>query len=75
MRSVQVRGIRRDLRRAFGADALRTIDNQGASLESIANSLTLAHRRLDALEARLDILDTWFGQRFWRRLFYTGKNW
>lgn len=44
-----VKALRRDLRRTVGEDALGTIGELQSNLEQLANSLSLAHQRLDQI--------------------------
>jgi hypothetical protein len=45
------KAVRRDLRRTVGKDAVGVLEEAHTNIERLANSVALAHRRLDALVA------------------------
>ncbi len=44
---------RREIRKAVGQDALDTLSETQTNLQTLANSITLAHKRLDAQQATI----------------------
>ncbi len=62
MSASTVKATRRELRRAMGANGVGAVAEVQSNHESIANSLTNAHRRIDQLAERHETLVAAFNQ-------------
>jgi len=51
-----VKATRRELRRAMGSNGMGAVAEAQGNIESLANSLTNAHNRINQLEARCEAL-------------------
>ena len=75
------KGFRRDLRRTLGTEGLAAVGELQSNEQRLANSVTHAHGRIDALASRIDSLEQdreqvrqWtFLQRL-RRLVFGRRN-
>ena len=49
------KAVRRELRRSVGVEGVAIIVQLQKNVEALTNSLTLAHKRIDGLEAQLKL--------------------